>query len=73
MEQRGLAATARPDDPDPGVPRYLEVNPAQNDELAEPLADALEVDANVTASRRAGGPAPIAGHLGWHPTDPSGY
>jgi hypothetical protein len=72
MQQGGLAATARPDDPDPGVPRYLEVNPAQDDELAKPLADVLEMDADAAVGRRVRGPAPIAGHLGWHPTDPSG-
>src|SRR5262249_31101760 len=65
MQQRGLAAAAGPDDPDPGVPWYLEVNAAQDDELAEPLADALEKDAIGAAGGRIRGPAPIAGHLGW--------
>src|SRR5262249_42986077 len=65
VQQGGFAAAARPDDPDPGVLRYLEVNAAQDDELAEPLADALEMDANATAGRRIRGLASVAGRLGW--------
>jgi len=30
------------------------------------------MDADAAVGRRVRGPAPIAGHLGWHPTDPSG-
>jgi hypothetical protein len=54
------------------VQRYLEINPAQGDDLAEPLADAPEVDANGAAGCRARVSVAIPGQLGWHPTDPFG-
>ena len=71
MQQRGLAAAAWPHDPDPGVPRYLEVNSAQGDYFAEPLADAPQMDADAVAGYRVRGTVAISGQLGWHPTDPS--
>jgi hypothetical protein len=72
VQEGGLAAAAWPYDPDPGVARYLEVDPPQGDDLAEPLADTPELDTNAIARRRVLGRVSIAGQLGWHPTDPSG-